>query len=244
MTMDATATVNSGGGGGVSLPSSSSSSPSSSSSSCANNNGEDIVQQLHSQPPQSQQQQQQQPNYNNNDDEDDLSFCLLWSPLHPITALLPFIGHMGISDSRGQAHDFQGPYYIGTDNSKPTPKMAFGYPTRYIKIKNISQFVPGGSQQWDESIIEADNIYRQRMHNICCDNCHSHVARALNIMEYQGRHDWDMVKLCFWVFFKGSFVGACNNNGGNLWSSILLQFGPFLIILLIILHSTGVLFKK
>ena len=234
MAMDATATSNYGDGVGVSSPSSSSSS----SSSCTNNN-EDIVQQLHS-ISQQQQQQQQQPN---NDDDNDLSFCILWSPLHPITALLPFIGHMGISDSRGQAHDFQGPYFIGTDNSKPLPRMAFGYPTRYIKIKDISQSVigpGGGSQQWDESIIEADGIYRQRMHNICCDNCHSHVARALNIMEYQGRHDWDMVKLCFWVFFKGSFVTG--GTGGSLWSSFLLQFGPFLVILLIILLSTGVLF--
>ena len=24
------------------------------------------------------------------------------------------------------------------------------------------------------------------MHNLCCDNCHSHVARALNIMQYDG----------------------------------------------------------
>lgn len=24
------------------------------------------------------------------------------------------------------------------------------------------------------------------MHNLCCDNCHSHVARALNIMHYDG----------------------------------------------------------
>ena len=24
------------------------------------------------------------------------------------------------------------------------------------------------------------------MHNLCCDNCHSHVARALNLMQYDG----------------------------------------------------------
>jgi len=93
--------------------------------------------------------------------------------------------------------------------------------------------LPGGPEQWDEAILEADRIYRQRMHNICCDNCHSHVARALNIMPYQGRRNWDMVKLCFLVFFKGSFVN---------FNSILIQFVPFVILLVVILVSTGVLF--
>jgi hypothetical protein len=28
-------------------------------------------------------------------------YCIVWSPLPPITWVLPFIGHMGIADSRG-----------------------------------------------------------------------------------------------------------------------------------------------
>jgi hypothetical protein len=40
----------------------------------------------------------------------DLSFCVLWSPLPPITWLIPVIGHLGIADSNGTASDFQGPY--------------------------------------------------------------------------------------------------------------------------------------
>ena len=28
---------------------------------------------------------------------------------------------------------------------------------------------------------EASDIYTKRMHNLCCDNCHSHVATALGI---------------------------------------------------------------
>eukprot|EP00537_Pseudo-nitzschia_pungens_P002846 CAMPEP_0172367686 /NCGR_PEP_ID=MMETSP1060-20121228/23053_1 /TAXON_ID=37318 /ORGANISM="Pseudo-nitzschia pungens, Strain cf. cingulata" /LENGTH=189 /DNA_ID=CAMNT_0013092019 /DNA_START=181 /DNA_END=747 /DNA_ORIENTATION=- len=119
----------------------------------------------------------------------DLSFSILWSPLHPITAIFPFIGHMGIADSRGHAHDFQGPYYVGTDGSRPLPRMAFGRPTRYLKMDVVGE-LPGGPERWDEAILQADGIYRHRMHNLFCDNCHSHVARALNIMEYKGRHDW------------------------------------------------------
>ena len=171
------------------------------------------------------QQQPQQDGTNNNNN--DFSFCVLWSPLHPITAVFPFIGHLGISDSRGFAHDFQGPYTVGVDGSRPLPRMAFGRPTRYLKM-DIGQ-LPGGPEQWDEAIIEADRIYKQRIHNICCDNCHSHVARALNIMSYEGRYNWNMVKLCFLVFFKASFVN---------FSSVLAQFGPFVILLAIILIFT------
>lgn len=28
---------------------------------------------------------------------------------------------------------------------------------------------------------EASDIYGKRMHNLCCDNCHSHVATALGM---------------------------------------------------------------
>jgi len=48
-----------------------------------------------------------------NDDLHPLSFTILWSPLPPITWLIPFIGHMGIASSRGVANDFQGPYTVG-----------------------------------------------------------------------------------------------------------------------------------
>jgi Protein of unknown function (DUF778) len=68
---------------------------------------------------------------------EDLSFTILWSPLPPITWLIPFIGHTGIGDSRGIASDFQGPYYVG-DNGR----MAFGPPTRAVKM-DIGT-LPGG----------------------------------------------------------------------------------------------------
>lgn len=54
---------------------------------------------------------------------------------------------------------------------------------------------------------EASEIYGHRVHNLFCDNCHSHVARALNIMSFDDKSDWNMVVLCFMVFFKAKFVG-------------------------------------
>lgn len=75
-------------------------------------------------------------------------YCVLWSPLPPITWLFPFIGHTGIADSQGIIHDFAGPYHIGVG------KMAFGSPTRYIQLdpemcKNMS---------WDDGLQEGCTI--------------------------------------------------------------------------------------
>lgn len=153
--------------------------------------------------------------------ENDLSFTILWSPLPPITWLLPFIGHMGIADSRGVASDFQGPYNVGDQG-----RMAFGSPTRALKVEGVD------AERWDEAIQEANQVYRGRMHNICCDNCHSHVANALNRMPVKayGISKWDMVKLCFLLFFKGRFLSM---------SGILLQFGPFIVLVLIISFTSA-----
>ena len=40
---------------------------------------------------------------------------------------------------------------------------------------------------WDAAIERADTVYRERMHDICCDNCHHHTALAL---EASGRPQW------------------------------------------------------
>ena len=43
-------------------------------------------------------------------------------------------------------------------------------------------------------------------HNLFCDNCHSHVARALNLMQYDNSTSWNMYKLGFLMVFRGKFV--------------------------------------
>jgi transmembrane protein 222 len=59
------------------------------------------------------------------------------------------------------------------------------------------------------------------MHNIFCDNCHSHVAKCLNIMGYGGKKSFDMVKLAVWIFFTGRFVSV---------RAFFVTFLPFLMI--------------
>ena len=62
--------------------------------------------------------------------------------------------------------------------------------------------------------------------NISSDNCHSHVAMALNLMEYKGRTDWNMVNLCFLLLFRGRFVD---------FGAFLKTWAPLLVAVSIIL---------
>jgi hypothetical protein len=89
----------------------------------------------------------------------DFSFCILWSPLPVLTWIVPFIGHLGVADSRGYSHDFQGPYSVGTSRKAI---MAFGPTTRYLKM-DIGQL--SNADRWDEAIREADRVYSGRMHS-------------------------------------------------------------------------------
>ena len=86
--------------------------------------------------------------------------------------------------------------------------MAFGKPTRYWQLNTENMPTSGSNKNevWDRAVADASDEYKTRMHNLFCDNCHSHVALALNLMEYDKRTNWNMVTLCFLMLFKGSFV--------------------------------------
>ena len=55
---------------------------------------------------------------------------------------------------------------------------------------------------------EANTTYEGRMHNLFCDNCHSHVCRALENMEYAGVSHYNMVMLATWCFFRGKLISV------------------------------------
>ncbi|XP_050741166.1 transmembrane protein 222 isoform X1 [Drosophila biarmipes] len=126
-------------------------------------------------------------------------YCIVWTPIPVLTWLLPMIGHMGICTSTGVIRDFAGPYFVSEDN------MAFGRPTRYLRLH--PKYVEGGSYAWDEAVSKASVLYGTRMHNIFCDNCHSHVATALINMRYKDSTGWNMVILSMWLFVCGRYVG-------------------------------------
>ncbi|CAF0941212.1 unnamed protein product [Didymodactylos carnosus] len=153
--------------------------------------------------------------------------CLVWTPIPCLTWLLPFIGHMGIGRTDGVIRDFAGPYYVSEDN------MAFGRPTRYLQLdlNRIPDSNPRGL--FDKAVEQASDEYKKRMHNLCCDNCHSHVAMALNTMNYSQKQSYNMFYLTFWMFCCGKFVS---------FLGFVLTWLPFLILIGIIV-GLSVFFK-
>lgn len=151
--------------------------------------------------------------------------CIVWTPIPCLTWLFPIIGHMGIATSRGVIRDFAGPYYVSEDC------MAFGKPAKYWQLSLTR--VKHGKDTWDRGVHEASEEYKGRMHNLCCDNCHSHVAYALNTMNYDETTSWNMIKLCFLMLLHGKYVNAC---------AVVKTWLPFLVLLsiiIIILCVTG-----
>lgn len=109
--------------------------------------------------------------------------------------------------------DFAGPYYVSADD------MAFGRPLRYLQLD--PKRVLGGVHEYDEAVAKASVVYGTRMHNLFCDNCHSHVGMALTLMKYNLCKNYNMVKLAAWVFFCSNYV--------SFWA-IIRHWLPFAIV--------------
>lgn len=144
-------------------------------------------------------------------------FCVVWTPLPILTYFIPVIGHMGIGTSVGVIRDFAGPYHVSED------KMAFGQPTKYWQLDYSK--VKGGANEWDRAVAKASDIYKTRMHNLFCDNCHSFVATALNLMNYDDSDKWNMVKLAILMLVHGKYVSL---------QGFLKTWLPFFILVTVI----------
>lgn len=140
---------------------------------------------------------------------------IVWSPLPPLTWLFPFIGHTGITDKEGIIYDFAGPYTINRDN------MAFGEPTRYYQL----DLAKCKDLDWDVSVQRGCDLYAKRMHNILCDNCHSHVAKCLNNMAYGDTRAHSAFSVGITLFFKAKFVSPM---------AFVKTMLPFAIIIILI----------
>lgn len=147
--------------------------------------------------------------------------AVVWTPLPLLSWLFPLIGHTGICTTEGVINDFAGPYTVTVDN------MAFGDPTKYWQL-DLSKV---GDVEWDEAVTKASQEYRNRMHNLCCDNCHSHVAYAMNLMKYDGKSNWNMVHIAIYLLIYGKYTGF----GGFLktWLPFILVVAVILIVIFV-----------
>jgi transmembrane protein 222 len=148
---------------------------------------------------------------------DRFPYCIVWTTLPCISWFLPMIGHTGIGSSKGIIYDFAGPYTVNEND------LAFGKTIKFVKLDPSKV---KADKNWDRSIALANEEYSKRIHNLFCDNCHSHVARALNEMEYDGKTNWTMFSVFFLTILSSKYISA---------SGILKTYFPFLILLMIYL---------
>lgn len=153
---------------------------------------------------------------------------MVWSPIPLITWLLPFIGHMGITDSEGRIHDFGGPYYV----NKSKTRTAFG-PVAKVWTLDLAPLTSGKGMTgdrsealriWDAGVNAASGEYENRMHNLFWDNCHNHVAMALGVMGYVGF--WNMVTVWLRMLLRGRYVS---------WGAIVRTYLPSVLIYSVLL---------
>ena len=125
-------------------------------------------------------------------------YCIVWTTLPCITWFIPSIGHVGICTSKGIIHDFAGPYYVSVDN------MAFGNPTKYVLLDLDGREF----DEYDGAIEGGTHDYNEQCYSFCFNNCHSYVARCLNILKYKGKTNYTMIHV-WWMFcIKGKFLNC------------------------------------
>ena len=60
------------------------------------------------------------------------------------------------------------------------------------------------------------------MHNLFCNNCHSHVARAMNEYQYRGRTNYTMIDVWWLTVTKSQYVS---------WGHVVKAYLGFFIIM-------------
>ena len=123
-------------------------------------------------------------------------YCIVWTPIPFITYIIPSIGHTGIGTSSGIIHDFAGSYFISVDD------FAFGKPTKYYQLDLNDQ----EKYEFDRAVEKADNKFSMEQHNLCFNNCHSHVACVLNNLKYKGKTNYTMIHIWWMLITKGKYL--------------------------------------
>ena len=105
-------------------------------------------------------------------------FALVWTPMHPLSWVAPYVGHCGVCDAEGRVIDFAGPYHVRQNN------MLFGWPTRCVALDAWRS----GADAWDHKLYELVYRYERQSYDFLAWNCHSLVAAMLNASEEP--RDW------------------------------------------------------
>lgn len=148
--------------------------------------------------------------------------CVLWTTLPGISQLLPVIGHMGISDSSGISVDFSGPYQVTVGSLMCGPAKRIWQLQEDRIMKRDGKYA---LETYDAAVVQGACVFGKKMHRIVVQNCHSHVAFTLNQMQYDGRSDWNQLRVFLKLWTEGKWVSK---------RDAVYVFLPFVIVVGII----------
>ena len=149
-------------------------------------------------------------------------YCIVWTPIPLLTYIIPSIGHTGIGTSSGIIHDFAGSFFVSIDN------FAFGKPTKYFQLDLNEQ----EKYEFDRAVERGDNKYNMEEHNLCVNNCHSHVAYVLNQIKYKGKNNYNMVHIWWFLIIRGKYISFCS------FIKTYIGFFIFIFIIWIFTHKS------
>lgn len=152
--------------------------------------------------------------------KDKYPHCIVWTPIHVLTWILPFVGHMGICDENGEIFEFMG---MGVTCGNG---LSFGPVTRYIQLplKGVKK------QTWNEGLRRGCQMSHGRIHGGFFNNCHTFAADSLNTMKYKNFSCWNQFILIPWVFIFGRYTS---------WKLFIYHWVPPILLYLIIYWFIG-----
>ena len=172
---------------------------------------------------------------NENEEKKELTNCVVWTRIPILTWLFPFLGHVGICDSKGVIYDFEGPKYVGHG------KLLFGEPIEKWELDIEPEIL-------DNSIKEAEEEFKNRYFSMLCSNCHFFVATALKNANYKqktlccvGFDDWTFgatFKIALSLVFHGRSIKW--NSKLSTWVCTLILWGIIVFIVLLINSNTSI----
>lgn len=144
---------------------------------------------------------------------------IVWTPIHPLSWIAPYVGHCGVCDSEGVVYDFAGPYFVRCDS------MAFGWPTKSL---------PLSCPEDDAGIYKLCRDYeRDGAYDFFSWNCHSLVAALLNRRGWERQHPlaraaggrWTVVGVAALFFLRSRHLGLGGvvstwGGYGTIWACV------------------------
>ena len=140
---------------------------------------------------------------------------IVWCAIPILSDIFPFVGHVGITNSDGWIYDFIGD---GTIHQSASNNLSFNRVMRVIPLNSINCKHP-----IDESLRRVMMHYTRtnERYNLFGQNCHDFVGIVLNLSEYEGKDDWNLVDVALLVW-------GVRGNGGSFVdpNAAYRTFGP------------------